>query len=181
MFKRIIKEAMPILMICIIGEVAAGIILFNLEKFLSVLPGIVILIPIVMGTRGNILGIFASRLTSALHLGTIKPVFFRNKPLAENAFAALFLSVFIAILSGIAAHYTSFLFGFKSAGILNFVLIVLIASFLSDLTLIFISTGIAFISFIKGIDPDNILLPATTTISDFLSCFFLVLAAKIVL
>ena len=179
--QRIIKESFPILALCIIGEVTAGIILFNLEEFLNVLPGIVVLIPVVMGTRGNILGIFASRITSALHLGSIKPVFKNNSNLNDNAYAALFLSAVIAIMSGIAAHYAALMFGFQSAGIVRFTMIVLIASVLSDITLIAIATVIAFISFRKGMDPDNILLPLTTTISDAVSNLFLVLAVKIVL
>jgi len=178
---EIIRQSFPILALCIIGEVIAGVILFNLDNFFRVLPGIVVLIPVVMGTRGNILGIFGSRITSALHLGSMKPIFRNNRPLNQNAYAALFLSAIISILSGIAAHYATIIFGFQSAGIFKLTMVVLIASVFSDMTLIAIAIVIAFISFRRGIDPDNILLPLTTTISDAISTLFLVLAVKIII
>jgi len=54
-FKKIVKQSLPVLLICIFGEILAGIFLLNIENYISILPGILILIPAVMGTRGNIL------------------------------------------------------------------------------------------------------------------------------
>jgi len=183
--KKIIKESYLVLFLCIFGEIFAGVILSDLEKFILILPGVLVLIPIVSGTRGSIMGIFCSRLTSSLHLGSIAPNFFRggffrNRPLTENILGILFLTTSIAIFSGIIAHYISIIFGFESAGLLKFIFIVLVASFLSDITLILSGIIISFVVFKKGLDPDNLLFPLNTTISDFISCFFLVLAVRII-
>ncbi|MEM3405913.1 MAG: magnesium transporter [Candidatus Pacearchaeota archaeon] len=182
--KSIIKESLLILILCIFGEILAGIILSDIEKFLNLLPGVLILVPIVSGTRGSLMGIFCSRLTSALHLGSIeanfkKAFFLKDNNFKENVFGVLFLTILIAILSGAMAHYLCILFKFPSAGLFKFIFIVLIASFLSDFTLIITGTIISFFSFRKGFDPDNLLFPLNTTISDIISILFLVLSVRI--
>jgi mgtE-like transporter len=180
----IIKEAIFVLTICIFGELIAGIILSDIEQFLKVLPGVLVLIPIVSGTRGSLIGIFNSRLTSSLHLGTVKPEFWKaislkDRVMRENIFGIIFLSIIISILSGIIAHYFSIFFGFQSAGLFKFVFIVLVASTFSDISLILIGVLISFISFKKGFDPDNLLFPLSTTTSDIISILFLVLSVRI--
>lgn len=183
--KKIIKESIFVLSLMIFGEIIAGVILSDISKFLEVAPGVIVLIPIVSGTRGSIMGIFCSRLTSALHLGYIKPTaknfFSRKSILTQNILGILVLSIFIAFLSGAVAHFTSIIFGYQSAGLLKFAFIVLIASFLSDITLILTGVLTSFISYRKGLDPDNLLFPINTTISDAISSLFLVLAVRMVI
>lgn len=179
-FKNIVKQSLPILLICIFGEILAGIFLLNIEQYLNILPGLLILIPAVMGTRGNILGTVSTRLTSALHLGSIYPRFRRNPILNKNIKAGFFLSVIISFSTGIVAHFVCLGLGFESMGILRFTLISLTAGFLSDSSLILLSVFICFFAFRRNVDPDNIIIPIITTISDFMSIIFLLLSAYIV-
>jgi len=179
-FKNIIIQSLPVLFICIFGEIIAGIFLTNIESYLNVLPGILILVPAVMGTRGNILGTVSTRLTSALHLGTIYPRVRKNPLLNTNILAGFFLSVLISFLTGVAAHFACIGLGFQSMGIIKFTSISLLAGFLSDSSLILLSIFICFAAFKKNIDPDNIIIPTITTISDFMSILFLLLSVYIV-
>jgi len=181
LFKIIIKQALPVLILCILGEILAGLVVLNFEDYLSVLPGVLILVPVVMGTRGNILGIFANRLTTSLHLGTVYLRLRKNPVLVTNLKAAMFLSFIVAALSGVAAHYACMFFGFESMGLLKFVIVAIVASVLSDLSLIFVAVFVSFYSYKKEIDPDNIIIPIITTMSDFISNIFLLLAVKIAL
>lgn len=181
LLKSILKQSLPVLIVCILGEILAGLVVLNFEEYLNVLPGILILVPVVMGTRGNILGIFANRLTTGLHLGTIYLRLRRNPILLTNLKAASILSFIVAGLSGVAAHYACLLFGFETMGLLKFVLVSLVASLLSDLSLIFVAVLISFYSYKKEIDPDNIIIPVVTTMSDFISNIFLLVAVKVAL
>ncbi|MCD6368154.1 MAG: magnesium transporter [Candidatus Aenigmarchaeota archaeon] len=180
LFDAIVKESLPVLFVCIFGEILAGIFLMNIEGYLNVLPGILILVPAVMGTRGNILGTVSTRLTSALHIGTIYPRMRDNPVLVTNIKAGFFLSILISFITGIAAHFACVFLGFQSMGILKFALISLMAGFFSDASLILLSVLICFVSFRKNIDPDNIIIPTITTISDFTSILFLLLSVYIV-
>jgi len=179
-FNEIIRQSIPVLLICIFGEILAGVFLMNIENYLNVLPGILILVPAVMGTRGNILGTVSTRLTSALHLGSVYPRIKKNPLLKTNIKAGFLLSIIISILTGIAAHFACLGLGFQSMGIFKFTFISLLAGFLSDFSLIILSVFICFVSFKRNIDPDNIIIPTITTISDFTSIFFLLMSVYIV-
>jgi len=180
LFKSIVKQSLPVLFMCIFGEIVAGIFLLNIEQYLNVLPGLLILVPAVMGTRGNILGTVSTRLTSALHLGSIYPRIRKNPRLVTNIKAGIFLSCVISLFTGILAHFACIFLGFQTMGILKFAFISLLAGFLSDSSLILLSIFICFFAFKKNVDPDNIIIPVITTISDFMSILFLLLSVYLV-
>jgi len=118
LFQNIIRESLPVLLLCIFGEILAGVFLMHIQGYLKVLPGILILVPAVMGTRGNILGTVSTRLTSALHIGTIYPRIKKNPVLITNIKAGFFLSILISFISGLAAHFACVSLGFQSMGAL---------------------------------------------------------------
>lgn len=180
LFESIIRQSLPVLFMCIFGEILAGIFLTNIQEYLNILPGILILVPAVMGTRGNILGTVSTRLTSALHIGTIYPRLRKNPILNTNVKAGFFLSILISFITGIAAHFACISLGFQSMGILKFTLISLMAGFFSDASLIILSVFICFFAFKRNIDPDNIIIPTITTISDFMSILFLLISVYLV-
>lgn len=180
LFEDILRQSLPVLLICIFGEILAGVFLTNIQSYINILPGIIILIPAVMGTRGNILGTVSTRLTSGLHIGTIYPKFRKNPTLMTNIKAGFFLSILISFITGIVAHFACLFLGFQSMGILKFSLISLMAGFLSDSSLIILSIILCFYAFNKNVDPDNIIIPSITTISDFISILFLFLSVNIV-
>ena len=179
--KTLVRQSLPILVLCIMGEIAAGIFLMNIDKYTELLPGLIILVPSVMGTRGNILGIFTSRLASGLHLGTITPNLRRNKVLKENAMAMLALTVVVSLLTGVAAHLSTVILGFTSMGILRFAFVSFMTGFMTDFVMIIVSTIIGIFSFKLKADPDNVTIPLVTTISDFTSITFLLLSVQVVL
>lgn len=179
--KTLAKQSLPILILCIMGEIAAGVFLMNVDEYMELLPGLIILVPSVMGTRGNILGIFTSRLTSGLHLGTITPNLRRNNALKENALAMLALAAVVSVMTGVAAHLATSILGFKSMGILRFASVSFMTGFMTDLVMIMVSTVIGIFSFKLKADPDNVTIPLVTTISDFTSITFLLLSVKLVI
>ncbi|MCD6477854.1 MAG: magnesium transporter [Candidatus Aenigmarchaeota archaeon] len=180
LFEEILRQSMPVLFLCIFGEILAGLFLTNIQEYLNVLPGIIILVPAVMGTRGNILGTVSTRLTSGLHIGTIYPRFRKNPVLSTNIKAGFLMSIIISFITGVVAHFACVSLGFQSMGIVKFSLISLMAGFMADASLILLSVFICFFSFKKNIDPDNIIIPTITTISDFMSVLFLLISVHIV-
>lgn len=179
-FGKIVRQSLPILLLCIFGEILAGVFLINIKIYLSVLPGLLILIPGIMGTRGSILGIISSRMTTGLHIGSILPQVRKNSILKTNIKTGLFLSLLVSFVTGVAAHFGCIAFGFESMGALRFILISLMTGLMADSFLMLISIFISFYAFRKNIDPDNILLPIVTTISDFTSILFLLLSIYLV-
>jgi len=154
--------------------VVASLGIFSLELWIFALyPGI-------LSMRGVIGGLFSGRLSTGLHLGTVKTSVF-----GENAKSLRLLLGSIAVLtfaSSILLGVVALLFGAIFWGINVFtglvILGVLIATMgISLLVISPLTIAIAFSSFKKGLDPDIIVYPITSTTADILVtlCYVLVL------
>ena len=177
----IVKEAAPFELVAVLGGIASGVILSGMTSELELIPGLIVIIPGVMGLRGNISSTLGSRLGSAIHMGLITKIDFKNKELTNNIIGSMILTVVISIFLGILGHCVSILLGFESAGLPKMVLISLLSGFFSGLILSFISVYLAIGTFRFGFDPDNVVTPAIATIGDILSIMMIFVFARMVI
>lgn len=177
----IVKQTLPLLVICVILGLFAGVVLGGMKASLEALPGLLVLVPAILDTRGNIFGAFGSRLGSALHQGLILPELKRDNNLMHSVAAALGEGVIISILLAVIAHYVILALGRDSIGIIPLTAISLIAGVVSGIVLTGLIILLAFAGYKKGIDPDNITGPIATTAGDVLAMLALFMAAEIVL
>jgi len=179
--KRILKESIPILILCAIGGIAAGIMLQGMEQELLGIPGLLILLPAILGMRGNISGALGSRLASALHLGLIGPELRWNKPLSNNVWASMLLNVLMSFLLGLIAYAAYELANFENhANVLELTVISVIAGVLAGLILTALSVSLAILTYAKGFDPDNVLMPSLSTVGDIITVICLLFAVRLV-
>ena len=61
-----------------LGGLLAGSILVAFSDVLSLAPWVLIIYPSIISMRGVIGGFFSGRLSTALHLGTVRPSFLNN-------------------------------------------------------------------------------------------------------
>jgi mgtE-like transporter len=177
----IVKEALPFELIAVVGGIIAGVILSGMTGELELIPGLIVIIPGVMGLRGNISSTLGSRLGSAIHMGLITKIDYKNRELRNNIIGSMILTVIISIFLGFLGHYVSVLLGFGSAGLFKLILIALLSGFFSGLVLSFISVYLAIGAFRFGFDPDNIVTPSIATIGDILAIMMIFIFARLVL
>ncbi len=177
----IVKQTLPLLVICVILGLFAGVVLGGMKASLEALPGLLVLVPAILDTRGNIFGAFGSRIGSALHQGLILPELNRDNNLMHSIAAALGEGVIISIVLAVIAHYVILALGRDSIGIIPLTAISLIAGVVSGIVLTGLIILLAFAGYKKGIDPDNITGPIATTAGDVLAMLALFMAAEIVL
>lgn len=169
--KKILKESIPILSLLMIIQIFGGQILnSHLEKFLM-LPILLMFIPMVNGVCGNIGSILGARVSSGLHVGYITPDF-RGKELRENVIGVLLLSFLTFVFLGCLVYVISSSF--------KLVVIMIGAGMLVTFGVICLCIPTAIISFRKGIDPDNVVIPILTTGADVLGICCLLLMIKLV-
>src|SRR3989344_2430901 len=142
-------------LISVTGGIIAGIFLLGLIDKLSLIPGLLILLPGFLEMHGNISGSLAGRLSSALYTKKIKPKFTKSKFLTDNIFSnindirVLYIALFAAVLTIIL-----------------------------EIPITIIST---FWLFRHKYDLDDIMGPYVTTLGDIISILSLFLAAAILL
>lgn len=179
--KRILKESIPLLATLVLIEILAGQML-NASKGIITVPILLALIPVINGIGGNIGSILGARLASGLHAGHIS-ISFREKKLHKNVLQVFILGLITYTFLAMLLYYIIPYFGIGVNGItLMEIGIVMIGSGLILIILLVIICVItAFISFKRGIDPDNTVTPVVTTCGDFFGISCLILMVNLVI
>lgn len=175
------REAIGPLLVSAFGGLFAGLVLSGMEQDLEAIRGLLVLVPALLATRGNVFGAFAARIASGLHQGIVSPVFqWKDERIRATTAAAssnnLLASGFAAILTVGALLWL----GQPVAPLWKLLAIALIAAFLSGIALVAVVIVFMFLGFRRGIDPDTLVGPLVTTTGDIIGIAFLLLAVKIV-
>ncbi len=177
--KGIIRQTIFVLLFAAIVQIGAGSILSGMTDNFNMLPGLIVMVPALLGLRGNISGSLASRLGTALHNGTIEPRFSLNPELRVNVLASIFLTFVMSINVGVFAYIVAGATGTTPMELWRFISIALIAGLLASAATIVMTIAVAFSAFRRGWDPDNITSPVMSTVNDFLIviCIFVAVTA----
>ena len=179
--KRILIESIPMLFLCAILCTLAGITLDIQLKGLIAIPAILVIIPPFLGESNALGGILSARLSSMLHIGTIKPQRVPDKLVASN-FAVIYLfSICVFLFVGVLTYAASIILGISSPSIFEMLSISLLGGVLCTTFLNFASYYIAILSFRFGLDPDNDTIPLITSLTDVVGVFCLLFAMFLIL
>jgi mgtE-like transporter len=172
--RAVLRQSLPILLLCGFGLVFAGAVFGNSAQTLDLLPGLIVLIPALLGLRGNINTTLGSRLGSAAHMGLISSKDFWNDEMKENIKASLILTVVMSFLAGLLAYVTTLALGDPSINMLKIIVIAVIAGTIAGVILAFLTVSIVLWAFKRRVDPDNIIGPYLATFGDMitLACIF---------
>jgi len=167
--KELLKQSLPLLILCGLGGLVAGSTLGVMTDLLVDIPGLIVIIPAIIAMRGNISTTLGSRLGSAYHLGVINAENIWNEELKQNVIGSLVLSFLVSITIGILAYVTTIIFFDISPNPVKLIIIVLIAGVVSGAILTMLTIVIIFAVFKRGYDPDNITGPALATFGDIIT------------
>jgi mgtE-like transporter len=176
---KVFKETLPVVLGATIGELLAGLVLGGMQESLALLPGLIVLIPAVLDLRGCISSALGSRLGSALHLGLVGWDKGMNKELKANIQASLLLSGITSIFVGAVAFLVNHALNIPTTGFIGLVAISFTSGTLAALTQVTITVIVSFTSYRRGIDPDNVTIPAMATVGDILGITYMFLVASL--
>jgi len=151
------------------GGLLAGTLAVYFSVF-SITPWAIALFPGILSVRGAIGGLFAGHLSTDLHLGTIKASYTKN----TKSFYLLLRSVIVlALISGVMIGLGTSIFGifFWNANFTDFVEILAVVIATMGLSVLFIpplTLAVSVISFRRGLDPDVVVYPIISTVSDII-------------
>jgi len=165
--RGITRAMLPVLLVMTMVEVGSGLVLGSFEAELLQYPTLLVLVPVTIGTAGNLGSILASRLSTAFHLGTLSfsP---SDEKLAGNAIATVALAVTLFPVVGAGAWaLQAVLAGARLA--LGTVVLVSLASGIALAVLAVLVTVVAtYIAYKFGLDPDDVVIPVVTNTCDVL-------------
>jgi mgtE-like transporter len=179
---RIYKQSIAILGVSLIGGLFAGSVLgadIMAEAFTRY-PGLLLLLPAFLATRGNVYGALGARISTGLHQGLIKPEFKRNERLVNAVVASFVNGITISVFIGFMSWGILFVLGRDSAALGELVGITLVAGLLTSVVMILGLLLLIFGGYRRGIDPDNLVGPIVTTLGDMFGVVFLYIGVVVV-
>lgn len=167
--KNILKESFKVLLFSSILSSIGGLMIEQVKHvFISFLP-LIILLPALNDMFGDYGIVISSKFSTMLHEGEIGKKWWRNKKLMKLIMQVLIVSVIMVFLSSLASFGITILSGyeltFTSAYRILSIMLLDVVLLLIILILTAIFAGIYF--FKKQEDPNNFLIPITTSVADF--------------
>ena len=179
--KRIIKQSTPTLFLCSILGTTAGVVLNSRLAMILGNPSILTLVPLFSGESGGLASILGARLSSGLHSGYIEATLKPREEALRNFGIIAILAIIIYPTIGLLAHFACIFLGIPSVGIQKMVLISFLAGMLLTPFILIMAFYLSSISYKKGFDPDNIVIPLTTSLTDPVATASLVIMVLLVL
>jgi len=164
-----------------IGGLLTGTLLVLYFDVIKDVPWALILFPGILSVRGAIGGIFSGHLSTGLHIGTVKASYTEN---TKDFHLLLQAVITLAFISGITVGIGTSIFGvfLWKATILDFIRLLAVIVATMALSVLFIppiTMAFSVLSFRRGLDPDVIVYPITSTVSDIINTACYIFSLKL--
>lgn len=164
--REILKDSLPVLIAASAISLIAGIFLQRIEEKLLVILPLIVILPALNDMIGDFGIIMTSRITTVLYKkqGKKKEKIIAKHLLHEIIPIAIFSAGYISVLAIVISHLRSFPISF---GLLWRVLIITGMTTLTLVLLVFfLAVGGSIYVYKRKLDPDDILIPITTSVAD---------------
>lgn len=176
------REALPALTASVAGGLIAGVVFGGMRAELRTVPGLLVLVPALLATRGNVYGSLGARVSTGLHQGLIEPRFDDiDERLVRATGAALFNGLLASAFAALLVFSVLSFVGTTVAPFLTLVAIAVIAGIFSGSVLIITVITAIFLGYQRGRNPDDLVGPIVTTTGDIFGILFLLIAVRLVL
>ncbi|MDG6221222.1 MAG: magnesium transporter [Candidatus Thermoplasmatota archaeon] len=181
MMTLIIKQSIPVLLICVVLATFSGLMLEARLDSLILFAALLVMVPPLNGEAGNLGAILASRLSSAALLGTSKVGAIPDREAMKSILAIQILVMLLFPILGVLVHFFAGFAGFSSPGLALMVSV----SLLSGIIISAVATAIAYyftyFSYRIGVDPDNVVIPIITATMDMVGIMVLIFSIGLLL
>ena len=175
------REGLPALAVSAVGGLLAGVVLGGMRAEFRAVPGLLVLVPALLATRGNVYGSLGARVATGLHQGLVTPQL-------RGADSRLYRAVAAAVLNGLLASSAAAVAGFAALSALGgdpaplsqLAAIAALAAVLSGVVLSATVVAVVFAGYRRGCNPDPLVGPIVTTAGDVFGVAFLLLAVRAV-
>ena len=177
--RSITRAMLPVLLALTLVELGSGLVLGSFEAQLLSYPTLLVLVPVVIGTAGNLGSILAARLSTAFHLGVLS-FDLDDDALAGNAAATVALSLTLFPVMGVGAWGLTALTTVTRLGLATVVAIATLSGIALGVLAVAVTLVATYGSYRFGLDPDDVVIPVVTNVCDVLGVVVLFGAASVV-
>ena len=169
------------MLVCSFLGVSAGGILNSSVETLLTTHSLLTLLPLFSGISGSLVSILSARLSSGLHYGLIEPLKRPSGESIHNFLICYILAIVMFPLIGFIAENSSRILGLSGVGFVNIIAISFISGIILISVMILLVYFISITSYNRDLDPDNIVIPISTSVTDAISSLTLISVSLLIL
>jgi mgtE-like transporter len=167
--QRTLRQGFVALLLGSLTALVAGITLASITDTLQELPGLLILVPAVLGMRGTIFGAIGARLGTSIHAGIFEVSRDRTGVLYQNVFVAVVSTLSSSLYLAVLAKVFALAFGLASMPFLSFVTIAVVGGIFDSILILALTIGLSVLSHRRGYDLDAVSTPMVTAAADMIT------------
>ncbi|WP_136717144.1 magnesium transporter [Halorientalis salina] len=171
--RAIMRAGLPILLTLTLVEIGSGLVLGSFEASLLRYPTLLVLVPVTIGTAGNLGSILAARLSTVFHLGLLsfEP---DDELLVGNALATVALALTLFPVVGAGAWGLQAVVGGNRLSLGTIVLVAFTSGAVLSVLAVVVTLMTTYAAYRFGLDPDDVVVPVVTNVCDVLGVLVLV-------
>ena len=177
-FIKTLKESMVTMLLVAFIVNVAGTLLLGISNFVEDRVEIYTIYTALIGMIGNVGSVIGSTATTKLALGLLAPSFSSMKRHTKSIFSAWSASIIMFVLLAVLSLSIHKLFSFSS--FYSLISVVLVANLLAVATIVILSYAISILTFKRGLDPDNFVIPVESSLADSVTSLALFVALLLI-
>lgn len=176
--KSITATLLPILLVLTVLELVGGLTLGAFEMRLLRYPTLLVLVPVTIGTAGNLGSILSARLSTAFHLGTLT-FDVHDATILGNSLTTVALALTVFPLVGIGAWVVTTIVGTARLALLDVVAVATASGIVLAVVTIVVAVTATYLAYHLELDPDNVVIPVVTNVCDVLGVLVLIAVIQV--
>ena len=171
-FLRTVRESLLMMMLVAVivtltGTIFGGLTRFAQKEIVTIVPALLTAYPALINNISNVGSVVGSTANTKLALGLLRPTFSSIKNHAKNitsAWLASFLIFVVLALSSLAINRVSAL-----PSVIDVVAIIWVSNVIAVIGIVIVSYGIAILTFRRGLNPENFVIPLETSFATIIT------------
>ena len=177
-FVKTLKESMVTMLLVAFLVNVTGTLLLGISNFVAERVEIYTIYTALIGMIGNVGSVIGSTATTKLALGLLAPSFSSMRNHAKNIFSAWTASILMFIVLAALSLSIHSLFSFSS--FYSLFSVVLVANILAVAAIVILTYSISILTFKRGLDPDNFVIPVESSLADSVTSLALFVALLLI-
>ena len=178
-FLKILKESLPTMLLVAFMVNITGTVLKGIGSLVGGRGEIYTVYPAIIAMMGDVGLVVGSAATTKLALGVLTPSFSSIKNHAKNIFSAWTASLMMfAVLCLLSLGINGIL---SIPGISNLLSILFVSNIIAFAVIVIVSYAISILTFKRGLDPDNFVIPVGSSLADCTTTITLFVALLLII
>ncbi len=178
-FLKILKESLPTMFLVAFMANIAGTVLKGINIIADGRKIIYTVYPAIIDMMGDVGLVVGSAATTKLALGVLSPTFSSIKNHSKNILSAWTASLMLFSVLGLLSLALNGIFSLQAVS--NILLILFASNIIAFFFIVVLSYAISIVTFKRGLDPDNFVIPVGSSLADTITTIALLVALVLII